>query len=1570
MVTALISARLRWTRRVARAACAVFLCLAVHVPAASGQSDEALLEEPGIKSSRAYFSEQPWESIDAYSGSLVLTFTDLVLPGNAGFDLRFTRTYNSKGAVRWRLGPGLVHHADLVEREGAPPKYPIVVSADGTEEQTFGTGISNVFRTASHAEYQRWPGSEYPPQLRRPDGVVVTYGCLWNTDDRNVRYPTLAVDAYGNTLEYSYQGCGTAQAPLLMSITQNLGQDQSRIVQFTYYPGATLLHWMTYAGRQWTYTWSGNDLESVVPPVGPGWLYGYSDQDPTNTARRLDNVVTPNGGTVHYGYLWSYEVVAGRRPTIVVSERHAFRRNGVQEGAWYFTDYAGDSTVIEAHTNPDNLAATTSTTTYRFDAAYPYFGRPGIVSSVETRQVDEQGSTLLETESYGWVPGATLGVVDPSIELATDNFTPLLRNRVVTRGSRTWATDYYYRDTDFKDYGHPQRVTETGELIRSVDYTYKHDFTPYVRGKVKKVTVTGNVTGVDEQYETTREYDVGTGFMTKETVYGLSTDYLPTDRGNVWTETDAQGHATTYSYLWATPSQIVTPEYTIARVINPDGTIQSETRRGYTTTFQYDALGRESLRQPPGGVPAIHTDYDRAWTRVTRGTFWSTTLLDGFGRPSGTEDVLGVKTTVSYDGAGRKTYQSYPYQGTTGTSHPGVTYTYDALDRVVATVAQPDPAYPQDTSETVTTEYRTAPNHETRITDAKGHLTVQTWKAFGSPDRGRLASVLDARGHSTTYTYYLRGQLKSVSPGPRAWTYKTSGQVESETHPELGPASAASGTVTYGYTNGRLTSRTDAHGTTTYVYDDNDRLTLVDKPGSVYDTHYEYDESDNRTVASNGHVSSQFDYDPANRLIRRTDRIDGHAFVTAFSYDESNGELNQVVYPSGRRVDYEVGVNPAGRITAVHEDDVLLADQFSYDLTGALDSYHAANGGTHTVDRDTRGRVRTVNAASEYHVTLHYDPAGNVDEVDDKTAHDHDQILTYDDIDRLGSVSGFGAMSFTHDDRGNRLTKNVNSSTVTYHYDTVGKQRLMSTTGAETRTFSYDDAGNMTNDGSGNWQYTYTPDNQLREATFGGQVVASYEYDADGVRTVTRTAGTATYHLHGQGLETLSVATLTDGRLRFERDYFFAGDRLIASTTSTPAGAPPQPPAAPAPTGRYKLDGSGYCYWDPNDSGLNQCTPQLPGRYKLDSEGTCYWEPNDTGANQCTPPPGRYELDAGGNCVWNYAGTGADQCTPAATSGRYKTDGAGGCYWDPTDSGPNQCVPASGRYKIDGEGTCYWDPNDQGADQCGPNYPAPSAVGRFKWSGTYCYWDPNDDGPDQCWPGGPAPSTYPSVSLTSPASGATFITPGTITLTANATDPNGTVARVEFLNGSTVLATDTVAPFTYTWSSVPTGTYTLRARATDNDGARTTSAAATVTVGPPPNALPTVALTRPSSGTIYYAPKLITVSATASDSDGTITQVVFYANGTRIAADTTAPYSVTWSVSATGAGTYNLVARAHDNAGGVKQSAGITVTIRPPTGRYKLDGNGNCYWDPNDSGSNQCMPEDPGEEDEEEELSR
>jgi autotransporter-associated beta strand protein len=88
----------------------------------------------------------------------------------------------------------------------------------------------------------------------------------------------------------------------------------------------------------------------------------------------------------------------------------------------------------------------------------------------------------------------------------------------------------------------------------------------------------------------------------------------------------------------------------------------------------------------------------------------------------------------------------------------------------------------------------------------------------------------------------------------------------------------------------------------------------------------------------------------------------------------------------------------------------------------------------------------------------------------------------------------------------------------------------------------------------------------------------------------------------------------------------------------------------------------------------------------------------------------------------------------------------------------------------------------------------------------------------------------PTVSITSPANNAGYTTPATITINATASDSDGTVTSVDFYQDTTLLATDTNAPYSYTWNSVPAGGYTLTAKATDNSGASTVSTPVNVDV--------------------------------------------------------------------------------------------------------------------------------------------
>ena len=327
----------------------------------------------------------------------------------------------------------------------------------------------------------------------------------------------------------------------------------------------------------------------------------------------------------------------------------------------------------------------------------------------------------------------------------------------------------------------------------------------------------------------------------------------------------------------------------------------------------------------------------------------------------------------------------------------------------------------------------------------------------------------------------------------------------------------------------------------------------------------------------------------------------------------------------------------------------------------------------------------------------------------------------------------------------------------------------------------------------------------------------------------------------------------------------------------------------------------------------------------------------------------------------------------------------------------------------------------------------------------------------------------PSVSLTAPSNGASFTAGANITVSATASDSDGSVTSVEFFNGSTSLGVDTSSPYSVSISNAAAGTYNLTALATDNGSASTTSAARSITVesastgdgtilvrarmlsgasdilelrindqtikswtvsgssyanythsglsgsgnvkiwfrdqntdvrldyitvnstttlqaeaqqentsvwengscggdysetmhceghinfgtinfgGGSSNVPPSVSITAPSNGATFTVGSNITVSANASDSDGSVTSVQFFNGSTSLGTDTSSPYSI--SISNASAGTYNLTAVAKDNNNATTTSAAVSVTVvsspypsnNPVAARY-----GNAYpWSSN-----------------------
>jgi glucose/arabinose dehydrogenase len=187
-----------------------------------------------------------------------------------------------------------------------------------------------------------------------------------------------------------------------------------------------------------------------------------------------------------------------------------------------------------------------------------------------------------------------------------------------------------------------------------------------------------------------------------------------------------------------------------------------------------------------------------------------------------------------------------------------------------------------------------------------------------------------------------------------------------------------------------------------------------------------------------------------------------------------------------------------------------------------------------------------------------------------------------------------------------------------------------------------------------------------------------------------------------------------------------------------------------------------------------------------------------------------------------------------------------------------------------------------------------------------------------------AANVPPTVTISAPATATTGVA---VTLSASAADSDGSVASVQFFENGVSIGTDTTAPYSVSWTPATVGSRSLTARATDNRGATTTSAAATVDVAAPGNVPPTVSIGAPTTATVGTP---VTLTATAGDTDGSVASVQFFENGVSIGTDTTSPYSTSWTPAS--AGSRSLTARATDNLGATTTSSAAAVTVSPAAG--------------------------------------
>jgi glucose/arabinose dehydrogenase len=181
----------------------------------------------------------------------------------------------------------------------------------------------------------------------------------------------------------------------------------------------------------------------------------------------------------------------------------------------------------------------------------------------------------------------------------------------------------------------------------------------------------------------------------------------------------------------------------------------------------------------------------------------------------------------------------------------------------------------------------------------------------------------------------------------------------------------------------------------------------------------------------------------------------------------------------------------------------------------------------------------------------------------------------------------------------------------------------------------------------------------------------------------------------------------------------------------------------------------------------------------------------------------------------------------------------------------------------------------------------------------------------------PEPNQAPTVAITSPADGVTLGQGSPITLTASASDSDGSVTGVEFFAGATSLGSDASPPYQAQWNPA-VGDHGLTARATDDSGAVTISPTISVTImsgGGPDTEAPILAFTSPIDGTTGLS-GLLSITADASDNVG-VAGVRFQVDGVALGLEDTAePWTATLpSTAVYTSGQHIIRAQARDASG-------------------------------------------------------
>jgi len=464
------------------------------------------------------------------------------------------------------------------------------------------------------------------------------------------------------------------------------------------------------------------------------------------------------------------------------------------------------------------------------------------IGSLMEKTIAEKGEAgaIRQIETYQWKSHIISSADDTrsgrGLLVSRDTRGPLLATKTVWRDpidvnlSIQKGTLYTTNYDDYDVLGNPLQITttRTDKFIQPPVDDAPFDYAVPIK-KVQKLTyftaVNQWLMGLPSSEEI---YDIGllnqlsqvssvfrnylaNGLVKEGANNGVVTRFSYDDQGNLLSLTDANSHTTHYAdYYRGIPRTENQPNNVVLhRTVDTYGRITSQTDgRQHTTDYEYDNLDRLISITPPLGATSTIVWPKQTQRLLTRGDFLDTVTYNNQGylsarRLSGEESIV---TNKRYDVTGRLLFESYP------NSEQGISYSYDALDRIVQT-QEPD-------GKTQRFVYKSYDRID--MTDGKNQTVEYYYRAFSVDDERELMAVVEPEGTTTVITRDLLGNITHLNQNDvvRTYTYNSRYFLVEENNPETGATQ-----YYYDGVGNLVRKQVNGAGNINYTYDSINRLT-------------------------------------------------------------------------------------------------------------------------------------------------------------------------------------------------------------------------------------------------------------------------------------------------------------------------------------------------------------------------------------------------------------------------------------------------------------------------------------------------------------------------------------------------------------------------------------------------------------------------------------------------------------------------------------------------------------------------------------------------------------------------